>query len=314
MQSEYKYFTFFVFIFFCIIFTFSLLFYKYTYVSLFHFAEMCSQSLNSFFTSWYHITGFTILIGIICLTGCLFLKFFLSTVKTEKKKNLFISTQLSNLPRNIKQIVTKRKIEEESVVVVRRKESLAFTLGFFSQKIVLTTGLCKTLTAKELEAVILHEQYHLKSNHGLALLVGKLISSTFFFLPFLKDMYTHMKSLFEYKADEHALYTQETKIHLISSINKISNHTHKFEFAPGFAVCTIEERLARLHGLKRSDEFFSIRKYSSTLPILLLVTFLFVLPIGTHANESDTITNASCENNIGTNSIQSMSIQLFSPR
>lgn len=316
MQSEYKYLTFFVSTLLCIGIIFSFLFYKYTYLSLFHFAEVCSQSLTSFFTSWYHVTGFTILISILCLTGYLFLKFIFSTVKTEKKKKQFIASQLLRVPRYIKAILARHKIDQHSIVLVSKKASLAFTLGFFSQKIVLTTGLCKSLNEKELEAVILHEHYHLTNNHGLVLLIGKLISSTFFFLPFLKDAYMNMKTLFEYRADDYAHSMQNTKIYLISSINKISNHSHSFEFSPGFAVCTVEERLARLYGLKRSQSLFSFKKCLLTVPIVSLFTFLFALPIGAHINEPTILESNTtrCENNMSANAIQKMSIQIpFSP-
>src|SRR3990172_9174439 len=72
---------------------------------------------------------------------------------------------------------------------------LVITIDWFLPKIVVSTKLIRELDKNQLEAVILHEYYHLKNLHPLLLIVGEILSSSLLLLPILRDLTGKMRTV-----------------------------------------------------------------------------------------------------------------------
>lgn len=107
------------------------------------------------------------------------------------------------------------------VILVRNRNLFSFCYGIFSPSIVISTDLVKSLTSKELEAVLLHEQSHLMSRDPVKVLLGKTFSSMFFFLPLLRELYKNTEAVNEMLADQWTIGHQESSVFLRSALKKI---------------------------------------------------------------------------------------------
>lgn len=82
---------------------------------------------------------------------------------------------------------------------------MAFTFGFFSEKIILTEGLLKALNKSELKAVLLHEKGHIVCKHNIKKFFYNILISPFCLLTFFKKFYTIAIETMELEADSYAL-------------------------------------------------------------------------------------------------------------
>ncbi len=74
----------------------------------------------------------------------------------------------------------------------------AFCYGFLSPRICVSAGMVRTLTCRELRAVLLHESYHLRHRDPLKVLASRMVAGALFLLPVaadLRDRYLVQKEL-----------------------------------------------------------------------------------------------------------------------
>lgn len=74
----------------------------------------------------------------------------------------------------------------------------AFCYGFLSPRICLSSGMARTLTSRELRAVLLHEACHLRRRDPLKVLISRVVAGALFLLPVaaeLRDRYLLEKEL-----------------------------------------------------------------------------------------------------------------------
>jgi Zn-dependent protease with chaperone function len=63
------------------------------------------------------------------------------------------------------------------------EEPFCFTTGFISPHVFISWGIANNLTPLELEAIVLHEKYHIENRDPLKILLGKIATSALFFMP-----------------------------------------------------------------------------------------------------------------------------------
>ena len=158
------------------------------------------------------------------------------------------------------------------VILVKDRNLLSFCCGIFSPFIMVSAGLAKSLTPKELEAVLLHEQSHLINRDPIKVLIGKTFSSMFFFLPLFADLRKNIEAVNELLADQWTISHQQRSTFLRSALKKI--------------LAAPELNLATVYNASGPD-YFEIRIHSLINPgikcrfrlslVSLLTTFLFVL-------------------------------------
>ncbi|HCE30979.1 TPA: hypothetical protein DEQ89_03105 [Candidatus Daviesbacteria bacterium] len=212
----------------------------------------------------------TLILAVGAVLGIGFLSFLIQLIKTRIfLRRLLIKkiTISSDLAKTLVALNLTKK-----VILVKDKNLFSFCCGIFSPFIVVSTGLVKSLTDKELEAVLLHEQSHLISRDPIKVLIGKTFSSMFFFLPIFRELHKNIEAINELLADQWTISHQQKSIFLRSALKKILA-------APDLNLATVSNA--------SGPDYFEIRIHRLIDPgtkcklrlsiVSLLTTFLFVL-------------------------------------
>lgn len=145
---------------------------------------------------------------------------FLAQLTKTKMLLKKLSTQRGQQPHKLTSIIDYLDLTGK-VVLVKNKSLFSFCSGIISPKIIITTALVKSLDDKELEAVLLHEKSHLKNLDPLKLLLGKTVSTMFFFLPVFSELHKSMQASNELIADMYTTKAQGGAVILRSALKKI---------------------------------------------------------------------------------------------
>lgn len=112
--------------------------------------------------------------------------------------------RLSRLPAGaVRTAAAAGVLERVDVVVARRP--FAFVYGWWRPRICVSTGLLERLTDRELEAVLLHERWHLVRRDPARLLVVRSIRAAFGFVPVIREVAEGCLLTVEIAADRHAV-------------------------------------------------------------------------------------------------------------
>jgi hypothetical protein len=257
---------------------------KYTALTVEHFVDACRWIGLSFFSSGVHYVGFFILLIVTLAAAAFWIKAVFSLLKTQKKINRLLARRLDRIPQKLLLSSSRQRGAKTSLVVVDGEENQAFSFGIFSPKILISTGFIEKLSEKELEAVLLHEYYHLRRRHVPALLAGEVMAAALFFLPVLRDWVRAMRLIFEQEADAYAVSRQKTDLHLQAALAKTTAVESEYSPYPTFA--------SSRRGLTPSSipALVCVRKPTRVLLFSLGVAalgfLLLIFPLPTHAAPS----------------------------
>ncbi len=156
---------------------------------------------------------------------------------------------------------------KDKVVLIDDKRPFAMVLGFFFPKIYISTGLIEVLGKEELEAVLYHEQAHLRFFDNL---VRFILSFFVYALPFYilaKPIFEKFKAYQEIRADKYTVEKLRNKKPVVLALRKIVSCTPSFTSSyTGF----VEERIDALKGnLKVSWANIFLLAFF-VIPVLLL--------------------------------------------
>lgn len=256
--------------------------------------ETCKVVASSFFSTGAHYVGFILTAIVLAITLGLFLKTLLSYIKTKRKLGALLQKQIFSLPQKLKIILERNGVKEDLIIVVEEGEDYALTIDWFSPKIVVSTKLISKLNKYPLEAVILHEYYHLKYRHPLLLIVGEILSSSLLLLPVLGDLTRQMRTVLEKEADLFVSNQQKTTRYLNLALNKVDS-TNRFNLYPTFSHPVDDGPLAQ----KRNDYYIKKSSITISLLVILIGLFLFKFPQDVHTIQAqESIGTANCGENV----------------
>jgi Zn-dependent protease with chaperone function len=89
--------------------------------------------------------------------------------------------------------------------VIDSADAYSFTYGVTKPRVVVSQALVDATTAVELEAVLLHERYHVRNLDTLKVLVARALAAAFFFLPALRHLRSRYLAARELAADRAAV-------------------------------------------------------------------------------------------------------------
>ena len=245
----------------------SLLLKKYATLTFEHLWQNCKIITSNFLTTGAHYIGFGLTTLILVITFAFLVKTILSYIKTQARLKLLLEKRIFFIPKKAKKILEKHNIQKETTIIIGYNHDLALTIGWLKPKIVVSLRLIKRLSGKKLEAVMLHEYYHLKNRHPLLLIVGETLSSSLLILPLLKDLTRKMRSVLEKEADFYVFRKQKTVRYLNLALNQI-NPVDGFDSYPTFSR-------RNDHGIKKSSILI-------TFIVILMGVFLLKFPGETH--------------------------------
>lgn len=246
-----------------------LVFKKYSGLTFQHFLEICTDFASTFFLTGTHYIGLVLAGFVLIITLGLFFRSFFSYLKTKKEMDFFLKKVDFSKYKKLASILLQNRIRSDLVIVVKDNSDIALTIGWLSPKIILSSGIILKLNSRELEAVLLHELYHLKNKHPLLLVLSEILSSSLYLLPILKEITAKMRSILEKEADNFVVDQQKT-INYLTSALKIVTPKKQFNFYPTFS--------------KRYD--YRLRKSSFLVSSIFILIGILLLkfPIDTHEN------------------------------
>lgn len=229
----------------------------------------CQQFISTTFFQLPNLLPNTIIFALVPVLILGILSFLIQLFKTYNLQRNFLKKRIK-LTKRVEQLVSATGLGGR-VYFIKDPNLFSFCSGIFHQRIILTTGLAEALTDSELDAVLLHEQAHLKNLDPIKVLLGKTVSSMFFFLPIFSELNKNMVASSEILADNWVIRTQSGSNFLRSAIRKIIAMPQvSFATVPNIASDNLEIRIHRLVNPTFEHKFH-------LSPVSILTSILFVL-------------------------------------
>jgi hypothetical protein len=91
------------------------------------------------------------------------------------------------------------------VSLVDSSERFSFAYGALAPRVVVSRGLFEVASPSELEAVLVHERYHVRNLDPLKVLLARALPATFYYLPALRSLHARYIAGRELAADRRAI-------------------------------------------------------------------------------------------------------------
>lgn len=240
---------------------------------------ICQQTL-AYAIEFHHSTPFLLLLflSVIFIIGLVV--FMVQIFQTK----LYITKILAKkvmLPKKVTSIAGSVDLQN-TIDVIEDRNFVAFSYGFFRPRICLSTSLVTQLTKNELQAVLLHESYHLKSYDPLRLIVGKTLSLMFFFIPILKDIHAHYAFSKEVAADE-IVIKNSCRHSLISALTAFLSqpNPNMIGVAAFVSVNDLERRVLHLTNQQKGLSV-KLSKINASFSLGIVLLLFFFLNVSIH--------------------------------
>ncbi|WP_134701351.1 M56 family metallopeptidase [Ammoniphilus sp. YIM 78166] len=173
--------------------------------------------------------------------------------------------------------------QDEDIIVVNHQQSLAFSMGFKTPLIVLSSGLINILDQQEIEAVVHHETYHQKNYDSLKTFVLQVIAYSLWYIPLTKWCYQNYKIISELSADEYAIQKMGSEIGLGSALIKLIKNCFSVPTAPvivHFSDESVNYRLKQLVSPKKTIPLkLDTRSIVASIYVLILLMSMIVVGV-----------------------------------
>lgn len=201
--------------------------------------------------------------------------------------------KFSKMEQEVNFLATKYNLHNK-VLVFNSPKAYAFCLGIKKPNIYLSTKIIKMMNKKELEAVILHEKYHLENQDNISLLLLSFAKQFLVMFPVFSDILENFIIKKEIEADQAAIIQLGSKKDLISAFIKLIKSQHNIFPATSYfsEPSTIESRINVL--LNKHSHLYSYKLRNIGISVLSLVALLIIMwaPVyktEVHAKDRDEI-------------------------
>jgi len=185
-----------------------------------HFSQVCQEDLVAFLNDRNHRNAIGIMfVGILSLTAGA-VSALASFLKNYRKMIELRASIQTDLPPEVKSLARQCGIRRTDIKIVRSPDPFVYCHGFSRPQVFISTGLLGRLSAKELEAVLIHEAHHYHHHHPSLVFIAKLLARTFFFIPIIKELSRLLDTVIEINADQAVIFAQESSTHLRRALGK----------------------------------------------------------------------------------------------
>lgn len=235
-----------------------------------------------------------------------FLKFFFLTLKV-KILQYKLKDRISSGSKVDKLI--KRLGLEEKAVVIKSDKTFSFCVGVKSPKIYISSALIKKLSPKEVESVLLHEQYHSENNDTFTMIIASVAYSLIPFFPLFGDFIKKYRVNREIEADNFAVEKMGNSYHLRSALKKLLMFptVENVAFAAIADHDTLEPRIYSLINKPYVKRQFRKKHVLITLFSFFVITAVSTVPVAAkeiHQDHLDVFLickDGTCMNSCSTN-------------
>ncbi len=190
-------------------------------------------------------------------------------------------TTSATIPVKLVRLLEKHQVPVSRIVLTETNQFEAYVLGIVQPSIVLSRQLVKSLSPKQLEAVVLHELYHFHNYHPLLFLLSSACSSVCWFLPTITELSELIQERCELAADSFSVTTQGTKRYLVQALRvcllqPIPRQTLQWQLVstPSLYKQLLQERINSLSDMQ------PIQKQHFQYKNILVSTAVLVLLLG----------------------------------
>ncbi|GAW92530.1 peptidase M56 [Calderihabitans maritimus] len=254
------------------------IFYKWYAINLKHgFFAFCPQFLQNIKWQLTTMTLLAVLLFTMVLRGGSYLW---QQLRNNQKLLGRLQELKISLPAELENLTRKYGLQGKIFYTVDT-EPYAFVCGLLKPRIVLSRGLFNTLTTEELEAVLLHENYHLIEYDPLKITLGGAIARSLFFIPLAGQLYGAFKCNRELAADASAVRVQGDNLGLALALQKLlqAQTASRSDLAARVGIIgTAELRITQLIEGEKSAKITIVRKGQVLLTAaIILVTIMLLL-------------------------------------
>lgn len=236
--------------------------------AVFHTVYLCQTFLQNIPSGIVFLFGIAVLYAILQLMISQYRGYTLKKTFRYQKHKPLILNRLENL------YELKNKI-----ILLNDKKPLAFCMGIFTPKIYLSSGLLKIMNNKELEAVILHEKYHMENKDNLFLVGLHFLKNLLFFFPFTRDLVHNFEQKEEIYADQKAAREIGTSS-VVAALKKMFVYNDNNQYALSFSKSKdIEARIYNLIGKSHSRLPIQIKNIAISIASFGVFMILSSIPV-----------------------------------
>jgi beta-lactamase regulating signal transducer with metallopeptidase domain len=201
--------------------------------------------------------------------------------KTRHYTKSILCSATADFPYHVQRQFNQLGIDSSKVVLVQSVEPLAFCFDFLKPRICLSTGLIDVLSSSQLQAVLLHEDYHRQRRDPLRMLAVKSIGAALFFLPFIQEWCRIFEIKLELDADRYAVQ-RTSRSALAGALHQLLKYSPRTFSISHTGVITSRlsansARIAALLGDRSKSERISIKSLISSTAILWIICLLLMI-------------------------------------
>lgn len=243
---------------------------KFLSSTLQHTVSSCQKVIDSIFIQVPHAIVLLPVALIFLLVAIVLLKLVTTIMRVHFLKKSLVGNITSNPKLNT---VLKKLSLEDKALLVKSGKPFAFCFGFINPKIYISTATVAIADKGELEAVLLHERFHLKHKDTFTMLFASSVQSLFLFFPLFSDLFRNFRIEQEIKADQYAIARLGNDQPLINILKKLLHApTPNFVYAPAIAEeDTLESRIKAL--IKKDFNFKKFSTFNIAVSLCSLVFF-----------------------------------------
>ena len=180
----------------------ALILYKFMPAFFIHTVYYCKLLINSYSIKIPHEFNLIIFVFIFFVGFVFLTKMLVTFIKIRRMKNSLVKNE--KIVEDVLMLAQKVGLKNK-VSIVKDTRLFAFCLGIRKSHIYISTKTASIMTTTQLEAILLHEKYHLEHADSLTLFIGSLPGLLFPFFPFIPKFLEHYKIEREIKADKQAV-------------------------------------------------------------------------------------------------------------
>lgn len=157
-------------------------------------------------------------------------------------------------------------------------EEFSFTYGLTRLKVAISRGLTDGLTPEQIGAVLVHERYHVRNFDPLKLVLSRVFTSAYFFLPALAGLRQRYCAASELAADRKAM-RDCGRSHLAGALHRVVRGPGWSELSTAAAIGGPELLELRIEQMERGEEppMNPIPPHAVGLTALTLLIFVAVV-------------------------------------
>lgn len=230
----------------------------------------------------------SILLSIFLLIVLLLIRVFVTFFKTNVFKN---NLKEISKPVFLQSLESKYNIIGK-IHVFEYSQPHAFCIGIINPKIYLSSISLQIMSKQQVEAVILHEMYHLKRHDNFFLIILNIVAFLLFPFPIVKELKYYFELKEEIDADKFSVSNLGSTTPILQSLKKfLSYKPDNVRYGISFLkLKTLHHRISSLRNETAAASLIKSRSIVTTFISIIVLSSLLFIPISKteiHANNED---------------------------